>query len=90
MLTEDLSLLGVKLINVFCSDCGTNFIGAEPDIRHELDSIDNNTVRAHLLKDACEFKFCVPSARHAGGVWERQICSVRRVMAALLSTVGLN
>ena len=40
------------------------------------------------MKDACEFKFNVPSASHAGGVWERQIRSVRRVMAALLRTVG--
>ena len=40
------------------------------------------------MKDACEFKFNVLSASHAGGVWERQIRSVRRVMAALLSTVG--
>ena len=75
-------------VNVLCSYCGTNFIGVECDIRHELDGIDNNTVRAHLLKDACEFKFKVPFARHAGGVRERQICSVRRVIAALLSTVG--
>ena len=75
-------------VNVLRSDCGTNFIGAEREIRHELDGIDNNKVRAHLMKDACEFKFNVPSASHAGGVWERQIRSVRRVMAALLSTVG--
>ena len=46
-------------------------------IRHELDGIDNNKVRAHLMKDACDFKFNVPSASHAGGVWERQIRSVR-------------
>ena len=75
-------------VNVLRSDCGTNFIGAECEIRHELDGIDNNKVRAHLMKDACEFKFNVPSASHDGGVWERQIRSVRRVMSALLSTVG--
>ena len=64
-------------VNVLRSDCGTNFIGAEREIRHELDGIDNNKVRAHLMKDACDFKFNVPSASHAGGVWERQIRSVR-------------
>ena len=39
------------------------------------------------MKDACEVKFNAPAASHAGGVWERHIRSVRRVMAALLSTV---
>ena len=34
-------------VNVLLSDCGTNFIGAEREIRHELDGIDNNKVRAH-------------------------------------------
>ena len=74
-------------VNGLRSDCGTNFIGAEGEIRHELDDIDNNKVRAHLLNDACEFKCNVPSASHAGVVWERQIRSVISVIAALLSTV---
>ena len=60
-------------VNVLRSDCGTNFIGTEREIRHELDGIDKNKVRAHLLNDACEFKFNVPSASHAGGILERQI-----------------
>ena len=52
-------------------------------MRHALDGIDNNKVRAHMKK----VKFNVPSASHVVGMWERQIRSVRRVMAALLSTV---
>ena len=52
-------------VNVLRADCGTNFIDAEREIRHELDGIDNNKVRAHLMKNACEFKFNVPSASHA-------------------------
>ena len=51
-----------------------------------INGSDYNKVSAHLLKDACEFKFNVLSTSHAVGVWERQIRSVRRVMAALLST----
>ena len=34
------------------------------------------------MKEACEFRFNVPSASHAGGVWEKEIRSVRRFMAA--------
>ena len=46
-------------VNVISSDYETNVIGADRDIRHELDGIDNNKVRDHLMKDACEFKFNV-------------------------------
>ena len=67
MLTADSSLLGVKLM-FLRSDCGTNCIGAERDIRHELYGIDNNKVRVHLMKEVCEFKFNVPSASHVGDV----------------------
>ena len=55
------------------NDCGTHFIGAKREIRHEIDGIYNYKVSAHMLKDACEFKFNIPSASHAGGVWDRQI-----------------
>ena len=41
-------------MNVFRSVGGTTFIGAESEIRHELDDIDNNKVRGHLMKDAYE------------------------------------
>ena len=37
-------------------------------LAHELDGIDNNTVRAHLMKDSCEFKFNAPPANQAGDV----------------------
>ena len=73
-------------VNLLRSDCGTNFIGAERELRHELDSLNNDKIRKHLLTQSCEYKYNVPAASHAGGVWERQIRSVRRVMAALLSS----
>ena len=50
------------------SDQGTNFIGAA-DV---------------LLKMGTDFKFNVPKASHAAGVWERMIGSARRVLEGIL------
>ena len=35
-----------------------------------------------------DFKFNVPSASHMGGVWERQIRTVRSVLSSLLQNNG--
>ena len=49
--------------------------------------LDVEYVSQFLLKENCDlidFKMNVPSASHMGGVWERQIRSVRNVMSNLL------
>ena len=73
------------------SDRGTNFIGARRELREALDEMDQGRIYSHLLKENCEwiqFKMNVPAASHMGGVWERQIRSVRNVLAALLEESG--
>lgn len=53
--------------------------------------MEHDQIRQELLKNNCdwvEFKFNVPNASHAGGVWERQIHPVRSVLAALLEGHG--
>ena len=53
--------------------------------------MDCERVKSHLLKKNCdwfEFKMNVPNASHMGGVWERQIKSVRNVLDALLRENG--
>ena len=84
------SLTTDSFINAFRrrSDCGSNFVGADRVLRQELDNINNDKVKAFLLKDSCEYQFNIPHASHTGGVWERQIRSIRRVMAPLLCEVG--
>jgi len=70
------------------SDCGTNFVGARNELKEAL---DEEKVRGMLLKENCEwitFKMNPPSASHAGGVWERQIRSVRNALQPLLIEAG--
>jgi hypothetical protein len=53
--------------------------------------MNDDKIHHELLKDNCDwvvFKTNVPHASHMGGVWERQIRSVRNVLAALLDRQG--
>lgn len=49
--------------------------------------MDQGKISAEMLKENCDwmtFKMNPPSASHAGGVWERQIRTIRSVLSALL------
>ena len=75
-------------IRLLRSDCGTNFVGA----RNEL-QLDQPRVREFLLKRNCDymcfdFKMNVPYASHMGGVWERQIRTVRSILLSLMDQHG--
>ena len=70
------------------SDQGTNFVGARNEFKEALSELDHSKISTEMLQQNCDyfsFKMNVPSASHMGGVWERQIRSVRNVLAALLS-----
>ncbi|KAK3748971.1 hypothetical protein QZH41_006839 [Actinostola sp. cb2023] len=72
-------------------DRGTNFIGARNELQAALEQMNHHKIHQELLKDNCDwvvFKTNVPHASHMGGVWERQIRSVRSVLATLLDRQG--
>ena len=53
--------------------------------------LDHQRISTELLKVNCDwfsFRMNVPSASHMGGVWERQIRTVRSVMSAILHKNG--
>ncbi|XP_060081073.1 uncharacterized protein LOC132560424 [Ylistrum balloti] len=69
------------------SDRGTNFVGAERELKEVLLELDDQALQRYLSDKGCDyigFKMNVPSASHMGGVWERQIRSVRNVLASLM------
>ena len=71
------------------SDQGTNLIGAMDELQQAVTELDHERIREELLSNNCdwvEFKPNVPHASHMGGVWERQIRSVRNVLASLLES----
>lgn len=74
------------------SDQGTNFVGAKHELTAALAEIDHERIKAELLQENCDwfiFAMNVPSSSHMGGVWERQIRSVRSVLSPLLQNNGL-
>lgn len=61
-------------------DQGTNFMGARRELSELLKGMDQERQRAF----GCEFVTNVPSASHMGGVWERQIRTIRSILTAML------
>jgi transposase InsO family protein len=80
------------------SDNGTNFTGAERELRASIKEFNEDTIRHELhAKDAewhvCpmpKWKFQPPAASHMSGVWERLIRSVRKCMKGLLGNTVLS
>ncbi|XP_039907300.1 uncharacterized protein LOC120746094 [Simochromis diagramma] len=63
-------------------DQGSNFVGARNEFKEALKQCDTKQLETFLSEKQCEFVFNAPSASHAGGVWERQIRTVRNVLNA--------
>ena len=73
------------------SDRGTNFVGCKNELQAALSEMDQERIRSYLLEYNCDwlnFQMNVPQASHMGGVWERQIRSVRNVLDVLLDNHG--
>lgn len=65
------------------SDNGTNFVGANRELREEIAKWNENKIHELMNEKGIRWKFNPPGASHMGGVWERQIRSVRRILASL-------
>ncbi|XP_068704813.1 uncharacterized protein [Montipora foliosa] len=76
------------------SDQGTNITGAEKELQRAISEMDNNAIQRSLCTkfkaDWVQWKQNPPSASHKGGVWERQIRSVRSILTALMREHGRN
>jgi len=66
------------------SDNGTNFKGAERELREALQRWNQDKISNRLHQDEVQWHFNPPEASHQGGVWERMIRSVRKILRALL------
>ncbi|XP_068200721.1 uncharacterized protein [Palaemon carinicauda] len=69
-------------VKIWC-DNGTNFHGAEKELRKSLHEMNDDQVRTFLSKESISWTFNPPTASHMGGVWERQIRTVRKVLTLL-------
>nr|XP_054753823.1 uncharacterized protein LOC129259573 [Lytechinus pictus] len=65
-------------------DQGSNFVGARNELQSALREMTSDQVNTYLADQQCEFVFNAPHSSHAGGVWERQIRTVRSVLRATI------
>ncbi|XP_059096820.1 uncharacterized protein LOC131891309 [Tigriopus californicus] len=78
----------VKLLR---SDNGLNFVGAEREMLDALNEMDKEKVRVYLNDRGSDFqgwKRNPPVASNFGGVWERQIRTIRAILSSLLIDHG--
>lgn len=61
-------------------DQGTNFVGARREFAEALIQMDED----QLKELGCEFVMNTPASSHMGGVWERQIRTIRSVLTSIL------
>ncbi|XP_071479017.1 uncharacterized protein [Diadema antillarum] len=66
------------------SDNGTNFKSGYRELKESLTQLNSQKVGRFLTQKGIEWEFNPPGASHMGGVWERVIRAVRRILSGLL------
>ncbi|XP_076652425.1 uncharacterized protein LOC143358835 [Halictus rubicundus] len=72
------------------SDCGTNFIGADKELRKLFQASSNETaaIANTLANDGTRWKFNPPSSPHFGGKWEAAVKSVKFHLKRVIGDTG--
>ena len=65
------------------SDNGSNFAGADNELRNELQLLSHKKVINNILSRGIQWHFQPPGNSHGGGVRERIIRSIRRILKAI-------
>ena len=72
------------------SDCGTNFIGADAELKALLESSQHNSTLTHHLADkGITWKFNPPGAPHQGGLWEAGVKSVKHHLRRVIGSTTI-
>lgn len=66
------------------SDNGTNFVSGEKELRKAIAAWNQEQIHSFLLQRDVKWTFNPPAGSHHGGVWERCIRTVRKVMNGLM------
>ena len=72
------------------SDNGTNFVGANKELKELIHKWNQNSIHTFLLQKQIKWIFNTPAASHHGGVWERSIRSVRRILCSVVKEQTLD
>ena len=62
------------------SDNGTNLVSTEKELRKALRSLNSQQIQQNLLQKGVKWTFNPPHGAHHGGIWERLIRMVKRIL----------
>ena len=68
------------------SDNGTNFVGGERELRECIAAWNQQHIQRDLRQRGIQWHFNVPHSSESGGIWERQIRTVRKVLCSISSS----
>lgn len=71
-------------------DNGTNLVDAEHEIRQAMKEWNQSQISEALLQRGVTWIFNPPAGSHHGGIWERQIRTVRKILTSLLKLQSLD
>ena len=69
------------------SDNGSNLVGAENELRKAMEEMDHEQVRSFLNEQGGDWILWeknTPMASHMGGIWERQIRTVKSILTSIV------
>ena len=76
--------------NCIFSDNGKNFVDAARILRESLEELNKDRIDRYCCQQNIKWVFMPPSASHMGGAWECMICSIRKILNALIGSQTLN
>lgn len=77
-------------VEVMRSDNGTNLVATEHEIRQAMKEWNKSQISEALLQRGVTWIFNPPAGSHHGGIWERQIRTVRKILTNLLKLQSLD
>ncbi|XP_037049649.1 uncharacterized protein LOC119083939 [Bradysia coprophila] len=67
------------------SDCGTNFVAADKELREEFKRLmKDENLQGYLAKDGTAWHFNPPASPHFGGLWEAGVKSIKHHLKRLV------
>jgi len=71
------------------SDNGTNFVGGLGELQRSFKEVDWAKIHVFCADQQIEWKFIPPGAPHMGGLWERMVRTIKRVLSAIIGVNSL-
>ena len=71
---------------IIWSDVGINFVGAEKELRENIEKWNTINIAVELAHKGIKWRFNPPSAPHQGGIWERLVRSFKQILYTILGT----